>query len=127
MSSMTNPNDRAESPSTNLRVRPYLLTGGRTQSDIELALETLLRTTELGQAKIDELHLENEQIVTLCLDPISVTELAARLQLPLQVTRVLVGDLVNEGLVQAHATADFATDRPDLTLLERVLDGLQSL
>ncbi|MCP4224486.1 MAG: DUF742 domain-containing protein [Actinomycetia bacterium] len=124
---MTHSQPSIDDSPTQLRVRPYLLTGGRTQAETELPLETLIHSTEQGNATLDELNLEREQIVTLCHEPISVTEVAARLSLPIQVTRVIVGDLIDEGLVQSHVAPETASDRPDLNLLERVLGGLQSL
>jgi hypothetical protein len=117
----------ADGTPSQLRVRPYLLTGGRTQIDIDLPLESLIRATEEGSATVDELNLEREHIVRLCQEPISVTEVAARLGLPIQVGRVIIADLINEGLVQAHVAQAMPSERPDLNLLERVLDGLQSL
>lgn len=119
--------DQAKSAPTQLRVRPYLLTGGRTSSDVELKLESLIETTEAGAAALSELNLESESIVKLCQEAIPLTELAARLELPLQVARVLTGDLITEGLLNVRTATEFASERPDLDLLERVLDGLQSL
>jgi hypothetical protein len=112
---------------SHLRVRPYLVTGGRTKSDIELALETTLETTDQGRGDRHHLTLERLAIVDACQQPVPVIELSARLALPLQVVRVLVGDLVTEGLIEAHAGPRASSERPDLALLERVLDGLQSL
>jgi hypothetical protein len=48
------------------------------------------------------------------------------LDLPLAVTRVLVGGLADNGLVLVHRPTQ-ADDRPDLGLLERVLYGLRSI
>ena len=48
-------------------------------SEIELTVETQLRTTPQGQAALSQLTLEPEQIVVLCQEPISVVELAGRL------------------------------------------------
>jgi hypothetical protein len=42
------------------------------------------------------------------------------------VIRVLVGDMADERLVLVHRPAH-GGDRPDLAVLERVLDGLQSI
>jgi hypothetical protein len=42
------------------------------------------------------------------------------------VTRVLVGDMADEGMVMVHRPAQ-GGDRPDLALLERVLYGLRSI
>ena len=49
------------------------------------------------------------------------------LGLPLQVVKVLVGDLAAIEAVSTHRGGFQADGRPDLALLERVLDGLQSL
>ena len=110
-----------------LEVRPYLLTGGRTVGEVELTLEAQLQITPEGTAALDEINLEREEILRLCRAPMSVAELAGRLDLPLQVSRVLVGDLITEGLIALQVPVDSLADRPDLTLLERVLDGLQKL
>jgi Protein of unknown function (DUF742) len=39
---------------------------------------------------------------------------------------VLVGDMADGGLVMVHRPKE-AGDRPDLALLERVLDGLRAI
>lgn len=109
-----------------LEVRPYLLTEGRTISEVELTLEAQLQITSEGTSALQELNLEREEILRLCRSPMSVAELAGRLDLPLQVSRVLVGDLIVEGLI-ALQTPGPGAERPDLTLLEKVLDGLQKL
>ncbi len=111
-----------------LRVRPYALTGGRVRSSTELALETIVRATSRGEASSGDLATEQRQICELCADPISIAEVSAHLQLPLGVARVLVGDMVTEGFLDCNAPAVASRDsRPDLRLLERVLDGLQAL
>jgi len=111
-----------------LRVRPYALTGGRVRSSTELALETIVRVTSRGETNSHELATERRQICQLCADPTSIVEVSAHLQLPLGVARVLVGDMVTDGFLECNATPAATPDsRPDLRLLERVLDGLQAL
>ena len=56
----------------------------------------------------------------------SVAEISAYLSVPLGVARVLVGDMTEEGYVDFNRGRP-SGDRPDLKLLERVLDGLQAL
>ncbi|HEV8651047.1 MAG TPA: DUF742 domain-containing protein [Actinomycetes bacterium] len=110
-------------------VRPYAMTGGRTRPshlDLELELETLVSTTSLGEQSVAALSLERRSIALLCRDVISVAEVSARLDLPLGVARVLVGDMADEGLVIVHRPAS-PNDRPDLALLERVLYGLRTI
>ncbi len=112
-----------------LRVRPYALTGGRVRSSTELSLETIVRVTSRGEADASELASERRQICEICADPSSIAEVSAHLKLPLGVVRVLVGDMVTEGFLEANATIASANEdsRPDLRLLERVLDDLQAL
>ncbi len=54
----------------------------------------------------------------------SVAEIAAHLHIPFGVTRVLVGDLADAGLVLVHGQSE---DTPNADLLERVLSGLYKL
>jgi hypothetical protein len=111
-----------------LRVRPYALTGGRTRSEVELPIETIVRVTPRGLSAAPRLESEQRRIVTMSASPLSIAELSAHLHLPLGVVRVLVGDLVGDGLLQSHVTDEaLHGERPDVSLLERVLDGLQAL
>ena len=72
-----------------------------------------------------KLTVEQRAIIALCRDLLSVAEVSARLDLPLGVTRVLIGDMASEGLVIVHRPTSVG-DRPDLALLQRVLYGLQT-
>jgi len=111
-----------------LRVRSYVLTGGRTRGGADLPFEALIQVTPAGRASIPRLALERRDIINQCVGAISVAEISAHLHLPLGVVRVLVGDMVEEGLLTASAPDHSRTGaRPDRQLLERVLDGLQSL
>ena len=106
-------------------VRPYYMTGGRgrpTQDDLEI--EALVSTTAMGE-RSPKLTVEQRAIIALCRDLLSVAEVSARLDLPLGVTRVLVGDMAAEGMVILHRPTTVG-DRPDLALLQRVLYGLQT-
>lgn len=110
------------------RVRSYVLTGGRTRSNADLPLETLVQVTAQGTAASPRLAHERRDIVELCTSPTSVAEVSALLHLPLGVARVLVGDMSEEGFLTRFEPQHAATgERPDLQLLERVLDGLQAL
>jgi hypothetical protein len=109
-----------------LVVRPYILTGGRTEpSNRELALETLVSTTTYGTAAYRTLDREQAAIVLLCRDFQSVAEVAARIGFPIGVARVLVSDLADAGHVQLYRPP-VTGERPDGQLLRRVLHGLRS-
>ena len=114
-------------PAANRLVRPYALTGGRTRSrPVDLPLETLVTTTDHGHGALPSLQFERRSIATLCQEPVSVAEVAARVGVPLGVARVLVGDMTDEGHLQVHLPAEDG-GRPDVVLLERVLEGLRGL
>lgn len=102
-------------------VRPYVMTGGRTRSRIELALETLVSAVPRPHAGPQ--LAEQRAVMALCRQPRAIAEIAALLRLPIGVARVLVGDLAAAGAVAVHRP------RPagDLALMERVLAGLRRL
>ena len=103
------------------------MTGGRTRpAHTDLEIEALVSTTSLGE-RSPKLTVEQRAIAALCRDILSIAEISARLDLPLGVTRVLVGDMADEGMVMLHRPTQQAGDRPDLALLERVLYGLRSI
>lgn len=108
-------------------VRPYLWTGGRTRPVYDLAVETLVSTTDHGRDMAALTSVEHRSVAELCRDPRSVAEVAALLSLPLGVARVVLGDMAGIGLVAVHRTASSAGDVPDLALMERVLSGLRRL
>jgi hypothetical protein len=108
-------------------VRPYVITQGRTKSSgATLALEAAVKA-RLQPDQFDPRGApEARRIVELCQRPLSIAEVSARLLLPVGVIRVLVGDLSAAGavMVGTAATPDAATD---VTLLERLLDGIRAL
>jgi len=110
------------------RVVPvYALTGGRARSRGEdLQLETLVTATAAGLAERPRLRFERARIVEACQRPLSVVEVAAQLQIPLGVARVLVSDLHAEGLLTVRHLPTTADGRPDVDVLERLLSGLRS-
>jgi Protein of unknown function (DUF742) len=108
-------------------IRPYALTDGRTEpSGAELAVEDLVGAAPLAGNPPPWLGLEHLTIVRACRELLSVAELAAMLDLPLGVARVLVGDLAQQGMVVVHRAPSHA-GAPGVALLEQVLQGLQRL
>ena len=108
-------------------LRPYAMTEGRTEpTGADLAVEDLVAQPSGAADPPPWLSLEHRLIALACRDPLSVAELAARVDLPLGVTRVLVGDLANQGMVLVHR-APSHTGGPNVALLEQVLQGLRQL
>ena len=103
-------------------VRPYAVSGGRTRP--LMALDPLSRLRATGRVPQGHLTPEHHRARDSCRLPVAVAELAVRLRLPMAVTKVLLGDLLDCGAltVQAPAYHDDPTDR---ALLEAVLDGLR--
>lgn len=108
-------------------VRPYVLTHGRTRAE---GVDVSLDATVLARVAPDEFSSwpapEARSIVSLCREPIAVAEVAARLDVPLGVARVLVGDLAAAGMVTVSAARP-ADAHTDVNLLERLLDGIRAL
>ena len=110
-------------------VRPYAMTAGRTRAQAgHLAIEALIVATPSGLAA-EGLRYEARKIMDLCGLPVSVAEIAGRLRVPLGTARVLIGDLIVDGYIEVHQPGLGASEseRPDIQLLERVLDGLSAL
>jgi hypothetical protein len=110
-------------------VRPYARTGGRTRPVHDLDLEALVVTTVNGTdpSMDDLLSPEHSTVIELCEETISVAEIAARLQTPLGVARVIIADMVELGLVEVLGTSSTSGDERDPAFLRRVLSGLQRL
>ncbi|CAM5289315.1 DUF742 domain-containing protein [Streptomyces abikoensis] len=114
-------------------VRPYAMTRGRTRVADGAGLDLIAvvvaehpagRAAALADQSLSPEHLD---IVDLTEDtPRSVAELAAGLDLPVGVVRVLVGDLVNAGLVRVTRPVPPA-ELPDESILREVIDGLRAL
>jgi hypothetical protein len=104
----------------NGRVRPFIMTGGRTRAERrDLRVETLLQST--GRDLPEHLAPEQTAILRACMHPTSVAEVAAALSLVLGVVTVLAGDLIAEGLLEVHQTDPVEIELDALTrMLERV-------
>lgn len=108
-------------------VRPYTWTRGRTRPVQDLAVETLVFTSDEGRDVTAICSAEHAAIVELCADVRSVAEVAALLGLPLGVARVLLADMIDTGLVHVHRNTLGLDSAPNRALLERVLAGLHRL
>ncbi|MGH3784607.1 MAG: DUF742 domain-containing protein [Pseudonocardiaceae bacterium] len=108
-------------------VRPYTWTRGRTRPVQDLAVETLVFTSDEGRDLTAICSAEHAAIAELCAEVRSVAEVAALLGLPLGVARVLLADMIDTGLVNVHRNTLGLDSGPDVSLMERVLAGLYRL
>ena len=118
------------------RVRPYSLTGGRTRFGHVLLVETFVAALEAPEERKEltngslntRVMPEMRAIVELCRRMRTVAEIAALLNMPLGVGRVLLSDLADQGKIRVYGTGTgHGVGRPDRALLERVLSGLRRL
>jgi hypothetical protein len=107
-------------------VRPYAVTGGRSAPRLNLAMEALVSSISPVHQDLSMLTPERQAISSLCRQVRSVAEVSALLRIPLGVARVVIADMVAEGLVRVHQP-QLDEGKPDLNLLERVLSGLRRL
>ncbi|MER5655736.1 MULTISPECIES: DUF742 domain-containing protein [unclassified Streptomyces] len=113
-------------------VRPYAMTGGRTQSGptgVHFDLIALVSLDEGAPEADDDTSLgpEHRTLIELCrTETQSVAELAADADLPLGVVRVLLGDLLDRGCVTVSRPVPPA-QLPDERILREVIEGLRAL
>jgi Protein of unknown function (DUF742) len=109
-------------------VRPYTLTAGRTDTSVDLPLEAPVQTLRGALAHKWPPNDVKDKIIQLCIKSPSVAEISARLDLPLGVARVLVGDLVMSGYLRVHRTLTERSTRDERhELIGRTLRGLKAL
>jgi len=113
-------------------VRPYAVTGGRTESADGEVLDVVAVVAAVpggGGEDDDPLRHtpEHRRILALCERQATVADIAAGTALPLGVVRVLLGDLVMSGSVRVVRQRPSAGQRPDNNVLQEILNGLRAL
>ncbi|GAA3569294.1 DUF742 domain-containing protein [Nonomuraea rosea] len=109
-------------------VRPYAVARGRTRSTstaVDL-LATVVSTGLPAPAKA-ELSVQHRRLMSCVAGQARpVAEVASELGLPVGVIRVLLGDLLEHGLVTVRPPQDKAAT-PSESLLREVISGLRAL
>ncbi|MEU7873679.1 DUF742 domain-containing protein [Dactylosporangium sp. NPDC049140] len=109
-------------------VRPYAVTRGRTEPTREIAIEAVMLTMRQGVEASRYAGRDWQRIAHLCTDrPQSLAEIAACLRVPLGVARVLVADMITEGILTLHEPLEAGDTQERINVLERVLIGLRNL
>ncbi|MGH3858799.1 MULTISPECIES: DUF742 domain-containing protein [Actinokineospora] len=107
-------------------IRPYAMTRGRTRPGApNLNLVTQIRASR-NRSDLSQLTPEHQEIVDLCERPLSVAEIAAYLNIPLVVAKILISDLLELGDVVAGAPFQ-TSDIVDTKFLQAVLDGIRRI
>jgi hypothetical protein len=130
---MTSEADRWYDDAAGPVVRPYAMTRGRTSHAAEGKLDLIALVIAESRSDDAEAHAdrtlspEHIDIIGHCqAQPMSVAELAADLDLPVGVVRVLIGDLLDAELVHVSRPVPPA-ELPDVGLLQEVIDRLRAL
>jgi Protein of unknown function (DUF742) len=111
-------------------VRPYALTGGRTEPadgemlDLVTVVVALPRPADAQDAA--PATPEQRRILSLCRQPVTVADLASDTALPLGVIRVLLADLTAEARIRVLPQRP-PDEQPSADLLREVLHGLRAL
>ena len=114
--------------STHWKVRPYVLTGGRTRTRQPLLMHTLVSVGDYDAMFAASLQPEARSLYDHARQVCSIAELSATCGMSLGVTRVVVDDLAAHDRIFVHPEAyGSGTSKTDLTLLERLRSGLRKL
>ena len=108
-------------------VRPYAVTKGRTVpgDGASLGLIDVIVATGERPPGYFRPGPEHRRILAVCRRPMPIVDVTSEVDLPLGVVRVLLGDLMSEGMVRIVSAQ--REHVPDQRLLRMVLDGLESL
>ncbi len=105
-------------------VRPFLITGGRTRTDVpEVAIETVVCARSDAASHRPELRREERRVLDALRGPMSVAEVSAHLTIPLRAAVILVSELVAAGIIVAGRNADTG----DTDFLMEIRSALQLL
>ncbi|ATL70378.1 DUF742 domain-containing protein [Nocardia terpenica] len=108
-------------------VRLYAVARGRGRTARpELNMLTLVVDAGRGAA-LRRTEPEYAAIVRLCRTPQSVAEVSAQLKLPLTITKVLIGDLIEDGRLDFRSPDPAQPGVGDVGLLQQILNGIRAL
>jgi hypothetical protein len=106
-------------------VRPYAVTQGRVPKRGPVDVMSFVVATSSRRVPAMRLQPEHHAIVAAAGDPVPLAELASRVDLPLGVVRVLLGDLRSAGLVSLYEPPAAARSH-HVDVLKAVVHGLRA-
>ncbi|GAQ58896.1 DUF742 domain-containing protein [Streptomyces acidiscabies] len=109
-------------------LRPYAITGGRTRhSQHAFTLITQIVSRSVADTDQEAVAPEAAKILELCRDrAVAIAEIAALIDLPVSVVKILCGDLLNTSLILVQSPPG-KESQPDVELIERVMDAIRQL
>ncbi len=106
------------------RTRPFVVTGGKTSSDASVRIETLV---EAGAAHASARFEKGDLLALTTGGAISVAELSSHLSLPIGTTMTLISEMLDDGLLTAHATVEETSSVANLDIMSRIIKRVQEL
>jgi hypothetical protein len=106
-------------------VRPYAVTGGRTEPADGEVLDLLAVLVATGEASGHRAP-EHKKILKLTEQPARLVDIASDLRLPVGVVRVLLSDLTTDGSLRVVKRRP-AEQQPNNDVLKEILRGLRAL
>jgi len=111
-------------------VRPYAVTGGRTEpadgAVLDLIAVVVATSTARSSGEPSRRTPEHRKIIRLAQQPTTVADIASGTKLPVGVVRVLLADLIMLGAMKVVRQRP-ARDVPSDDLLREILNGLRAL
>ncbi len=112
-------------------VRPYAVTGGRTEPADGEVLDLVAVVVAVGRsggANDDPIRQtpEHRKILRLCQRPVTVADIASDTALPVGVVRVLLADLILQEAVRVVRNRP-TVQLPGNDVLKEILNGLRAL
>ena len=104
-------------------VRPFMLTRGRTRSDVTVVMETMIDRAQISVDQMGRFDSAQRSIWESLSERKSAAEISAITKLPLGIVCVLVGDMAGNKLVEVHKTVSTG----DVDLVRRLIDGVRAL
>lgn len=108
-------------------VRPYAMTGGRTRASSS-SFDLLAMAVATGVPVAPGAHLgsEHRRLLNLVRRARPIVEIASDAGLPIGVIKVLLGDLLDQGLILVRSPLPAASMPPE-SLLKELISGLRAL
>lgn len=104
------------------RMRPFVVTKGKTETQASVRVETLVQSSAVNALA----RFEKKKLLSMTSGPISVAELSSHLGLPIGTTMTLVSEMIDEGLLQQHATVETSAAQ-NIDIMSRIINRVREL
>lgn len=107
-------------------VRPFAMGMGRTHR-LRADLDIITVVATLPDASTRRGEPEYREILRVCHIPQSVAEVAARMKVPMLVAKILIAELIEDGVLAFRSPVGGDFDRVEVATLRAILDGIRQV